>query len=546
MIFITNIGIQHGSQIVFKNASFKILEGDRIGIVGANGAGKSTVFRLINGDETPDYGEISKSKKTVIGYFSQETGDMKGRSALAEVMAVAEDVTRLGIEIKEMEHAMSTPLNDDEMADLLVRYGDAVESFEHQGGYDLESRAQAVLTGLGIGPDDYNRQVETFSGGWKMRIALARILTLNPDVLLLDEPTNHLDIESIIWLENWLSTEFKGALAMTSHDREFLNRSIKTVAVVENMTITTYSGNFDFYLEQSSIRREQLLASHKRQQDMMAKDEAFIAKFKARVSHAAQVQSRVKKLEKIEKIEIPPDQKRVKFEFPNPPRSGDDVLRLEDLGKVWRDENGDKSVFGGLNGLVKRGEKVAITGINGAGKSTLLKVIASKTEPTTGTMTLGANISIGYFSQHAMDILSPDKTVFETVYEALPEASIGSVRSLCGAFLFRGDEADKKISALSGGEKSRVVLATILARPHNFLIFDEPTNHLDMESREILLEALINFQGTVLIVSHDRHFLKSLATRVFEIDHGNMNIFEGSYTYYLDKTEHPEVNPSNS
>ncbi len=535
MIFLSEIVIQHGSQTVFKGAVFNILEKQRIGIVGPNGSGKSSLFRLIVGKERPDSGSVSVSKRTVVGYFSQDVSEMSGHSALEEVVAVADDVMTLGDEIKKMEAAMGEPMSDDEMAGLLERYGDAVQEFEHKGGYDLESRAKAVLTGLGIGPGDYNRPVESFSGGWKMRIALARILTLNPDVLLLDEPTNHLDVESIIWLENWLNTEFKGALAMTSHDREFMNRSVKSIAAIEGEKVTMYGGDYEFYLKEREIRRQQLLASYRRQQEMFAKDEAFIAKFKARVSHAAQVQSRIKKIDKIERIEIPSEHKKIKFEFSAPPRSGDEVIKFTQLSKVWRDDQGEKSVFGGLDGLVRRQDKIAVVGVNGAGKSTFLKVITGKTDPTDGTFTLGANVKYGYFSQHAMDILDPHKTVFETIYEALPQASIGSVRNLCGAFLFRGDEADKKISALSGGEKSRVVLAAILAKPLNLLVLDEPTNHLDITSREILLDALKIFEGTVIIVSHDRHFLRSLVSRVFEIDHGNMLTFEGGYDYYLDK-----------
>ncbi|MBN2717544.1 MAG: ABC-F family ATP-binding cassette domain-containing protein [Deltaproteobacteria bacterium] len=535
MIYLSNVAVQHGSQIVFKDASFQILEGQRIGIVGPNGAGKSTVFRLIMGEQLADAGEVSRQKKAVVGYFSQDVGEMSGRSALEEVKAAVGDVMALGEQIRKMEAEMAEPMDDDAMAGLLERYGDAVAEFEHKGGYDLDARAQAVLTGLGIGPNDFNRPVESFSGGWKMRIALAQILTLNPDVLLLDEPTNHLDVESIIWLEQWLITIYKGALAMTSHDREFMNRVVKSIAEVANQTITMYSGDYDFYLREREIRREQLLATYRRQQDMLAKEEEFIAKFKARVSHAAQVQSRMKKIDKIDRIEIPAEYKPPKFQFNAPPRSGDDVIKFETLGKMWSVENGDKSVFGGLSGMIRRGDKVAVVGVNGAGKSTFLKVVAKETAPTLGTITTGANVHVGYFSQHAMDLLNPDKTIFETLYEKLPEASQGSVRSLCGAFMFRGEEADKKIAALSGGEKSRVVLAMLLSRPVNLLVLDEPTNHLDIQSREILLEALQNFDGTVLIVSHDRHFLRSLVTRVFEIDHGQMTAYEGSYQYYLDK-----------
>ncbi len=537
MVHLTNITRQHGSRVLFANASFQILPGSRSGLVGPNGAGKSTIFRLITGEEAADAGEISCSKKNVIGYFSQEVGDMAGRSALEEVMAASARTVQLGEQIQQMEAAMCEPMEDDALAALLERYGDAQEEFEHRGGYDLESRAQAVLTGLGIGPEDYGRPVESFSGGWKMRIALARILTVNPDVLLLDEPTNHLDVESIVWLENWLAEEYKGAVLMTSHDRDFMNRLVTRIIEVGGGTITTYGGNYDFYLREREIRREQLLASHRRQQEMLAKEEEFIARFAARASHAAQVQSRVKKLEKIERIELPPEQKSIKFEFVEPPRSGDDVVKFDGLGKTWPlPDGGGKSVFGGVSGLIRRGEKIAVVGVNGAGKSTFLKVLSGQTEPTTGSSTIGANVHLGYFSQHSMDLLDPKRTVFETVQDALPMATVGVLRNLCAAFLFQGDDVDKRIDKLSGGEKSRLVLATLLGRPLNFLVLDEPTNHLDIQSREILLEALQGFTGTLVLVSHDRHFLRSLVNRVFEIDHGEMRPYEGDYEYYLHKS----------
>jgi len=537
MIHLTHISKQYGSQILFENASFQITAGTRSGLVGPNGAGKTTVFRLITGEEAVDSGEISCGRKTVIGYFSQDVGEMSGRSALAEVMAASARTMELGRQIAEMEAAMCEPMADEALAALLERYGDAQEEFEHRDGYHLESRAQAVLTGLGIGPEAHHRPVETFSGGWKMRIALAKILTLNPDVLLLDEPTNHLDVESIIWLESWLSEDFKGAVLMTSHDREFMNRLVTRIIEVGNQTVTTYGGNYDFYLREREIRREQLLASHRRQQEMLAKEEDFIARFAARASHAAQVQSRVKKLEKIERIKLPPEQKTIRFEFAKPPRSGDDVVLMRDLAKAWpTPEGGEQPVFSGISGLIRRGEKIAVTGVNGAGKSTFLKVLAGQAEPGSGTVTIGANVHGGYFSQHSMDILDPKRTVFETVCEALPMASVGVVRNLCAAFLFQGDDVEKRIEILSGGEKSRLVLATLLAKPLNFLILDEPTNHLDIVSREVLLDALQTFAGTVVLVSHDRHFLRSLVNRVFEIDHGRLLAYEGDYDYYLHKS----------
>ncbi|MDD2500097.1 MAG: ABC-F family ATP-binding cassette domain-containing protein [Geobacter sp.] len=539
MIHLSNISKQHGSQVLFRDASFQILPGSRTGLVGPNGAGKTTIFRIITGEEEPDSGDMTCAKRTTIGYFSQDVGDMSGRSALEEVMAGSAETMRLAGELKEMEAAMCEPQSDDEMAALLERYGVAQEEFEHRGGYDLDTRAQTVLTGLGIGPDRFNHPVESFSGGWKMRIALAKILTLKPDVLLLDEPTNHLDVESIVWLEEWLADTFDGALLMTSHDRDFMNRIVTRIVEVANKTVTTYGGNYDFYEKEREIRHEQLLASHKRQQDMLAKEEEFIARFAARASHAAQVQSRVKKIDKIERIEIPAEERTVRFAFNEPPRSGDDVVVMDSLAKEWPLPGGGvKPVFSGVSGIIKRQSKIAVVGVNGAGKSTFLKVLAGDTEPTSGTVALGANVELGYFSQHAMEVLDPKKTIFETVQDTLPLANRGVIMNLLGAFLFSGDAVDKRIENLSGGEKSRVVLATLLARPINFLILDEPTNHLDIRSREMLLSALQNFTGTVMLVSHDRHFLRLLVDRVIEVDHGEMRTYEGNYEYYLEKSHH--------
>lgn len=537
MIHFTQVSKQYGSQILFKGASFQVRPGDKIGLVGPNGAGKTTVFRLIMREENPDGGEISLADRLVVGYFSQTVGEMKGRSALEEVKAGAGRVSHLAGEVAKMEQQLQdsaeTPLSDREMTALLERYGDAQLEFEQRGGYDLDSRAKTVLTGLGIGPGDYDRPVETFSGGWKMRIALAKILTLAPDILLMDEPTNHLDLESILWLEEWLIA-FKGALLMTSHDREFMNRIVTRIVEVAQKTITPYTGNYEFYLREREIRKEQLLAAHQKQQDMLAKEEEFIARFAARASHAAQVQSRIKKLDKIDRIEIPAEEKTIHFDFPTPPRSGNDVIKVEDLAKTWSLPDGAvKPVFSGVSGMVRRLDKIAVVGVNGAGKSTFLKTVCGQTEPTSGVAVLGANVTVGYFSQHSLQVLNPDKTIYDEVYDRIPQATIGFVRNLLGAFLFSGDDVYKKISVLSGGEKSRVVLATILAQPVNLLILDEPTNHLDIRSREVLLKAIQTFDGTVLLVSHDRHFLKSIATRVFEVDHGELRVYEGKYDAFL-------------
>ncbi|WP_374079250.1 ABC-F family ATP-binding cassette domain-containing protein [Bdellovibrio bacteriovorus] len=542
MIHLSNISKQHGNKILYRNGSFQINAGEKIGLVGPNGAGKTTIFRIITGEEGIDGGTISKSDRTVIGYFSQNIEDMRGRTAIEEVKSSVGNIGEMQARMQECEAKLADPdLDADEMTKILEVYGELQGEFERLGGYDLESRAAEILTGLGIGPDDYHRPTESFSGGWKMRIALAKILVLNPEVLLMDEPTNHLDVESIVWLEEWLSN-FQGAILMTSHDRDFMNRLVGKIVEIANKTVTVYGGNYDFYERERDIRKEQLIAAAKRQEDMLAKEEEFIARFAARASHAAQVQSRVKKLEKIDRIEIPPEEAEIKFEWPVPPRGGEEVVKFEGLSKIWkRDDGKEKLVFSGANALVKRLDRIAVVGVNGAGKSTLLKIIAGHAEPTDGKMSLGASINVGYFSQNSLDVLDPKATILDEVHSRIPNAGMGFVRSLLGAFKFSGEEAEKKISILSGGEKSRVVLATILAQPVNLLILDEPTNHLDIKSREVLLEAIKNFPGTVMIVSHDRHFLREVTTRVFEVDKNQIRIYEGDYQYYQHKKQQEQM-----
>ncbi len=533
MISCKNLGMSYGGRTLFRGADVLVRPGDRIGLVGPNGAGKTTLFRLLAGEEDPDEGDVTIEPGVVVGYFSQDVGELSGRSALLETISGAGRVYGLGSELSELEHRMSTGEALDDRT--MERYGEIQAEFMHLGGYELEQKAEAILAGLGIEAERQGNPVETFSGGWKMRIALAKILLLEPDVLLIDEPTNHLDIESIVWLESWLQS-FRGALVMTSHDREFMTRICSRTVEVAAGAVTCYSGDYDFYLREREIRRAQLVATAKRQEAMLAKEEAFIARFAARASHAAQVQSRVKTIEKIERVEVPPDPKVIKFRWKAPARSGDVVLEMKDLGKSWTREDGSAlRVFSGLSGTVTRGNKIALTGVNGAGKSTLLKVIAGMTDPSEGSCALGAGVSVGYFSQYSGDVLSKGKTVFEELAERMPGESDGTIRNLAGAFQFSKDDADKRIGVLSGGEKTRVMLACLLASPSNFLVLDEPTNHLDIASRETLLEALGDFGGTVIIVSHDRYFLKHLATRVFEIDHGALRAFEGDYRYYLDK-----------
>lgn len=533
MLTLSNISKLQGGRALFLEASFQANPGDRIGLVGPNGAGKTTLFRLITGEEGLDEGQITYPSKTVIGYFSQSVAEMTGSSPLEQVLQ-ASGFQALRDELSELEVRLCEPLDEDEMVRVLDRYGEVQARFDTAGGYEIETRAQTVLSGLGIGLEDQQLPLESFSGGWKMRVALACVLVRRPDLLLMDEPTNHLDLESIVWLEEWLKA-YPGTLLLTSHDREFMNRAVNKIVEVRSGNLEVYGGNYDFYEREKEIRADQLAAAHRRQQVMLEKEKEFIARFKARASHAAQVQSRVKKLEKIELVEAPSEEKAVKFQFQTPPRSGDEVVKLTAVDKIWSRADGRETVaLQQVDCLVKRLNKVAVVGVNGAGKSTLLKLMAEETEPTSGEVKGGASVQMGYFSQNSLDLLDPQSTVFDTVASALPDMNVGTVRTLLGCFLFSGDDVDKKISVLSGGERSRVVLATLLGRPLNVLVLDEPTNHLDIRSREILMEALKEYEGTVILVSHDRHFLKEVTNRTFLVENHRLRVFEGGYREFLD------------
>ncbi|RLA62625.1 MAG: ABC transporter ATP-binding protein [Epsilonproteobacteria bacterium] len=536
MLNVSNISKIQGGETLFSKASFQINPGEKVGLVGPNGAGKTTLFRLIIGEDRLDEGQISKSESWRIAYFSQNVGEMKGKTALEEVVEADAEITQMKSQLRVFEEKLCDPeLDPDEMNKILERMGNVQARFEEVGGYDLENRAEEVLTGLGIYPEDHHKNTEDFSGGWKMRIALAKVLVVNPDLIIMDEPTNYLDMETIIWIEEWLSN-FKGAILMTTHDRDFMNNVVNKVVDISNRKMTTYSGNYDFYLQEKEVRLKNLKAEASRQKDMLAKEEEFIAKFKARASHAAQVQSRVKKLEKIDRIEIPPEEEEISFDFPSPPRGSDDVIIIDDLGKHWTNSKGeDINVFEHLTQTIQRQEKIAVVGVNGAGKSTLLKCIAGQTDPTSGSVKLGPSIKAGYFSQYSLEVLNPESTVFDEVRGVLGQASDGYIRNLLAAFLFRGDDVKKKVKYLSGGEKSRLVLAVLFSQNSNLLILDEPTNHLDIKSREVLMEALKKYEGTVLFVSHDRHFLHDLTGKVMEVDKGGVHLYPGNYSYYLDK-----------
>jgi len=536
MIRLDNISKQNGHQLLFIEASAALYKGEKVGLVGPNGAGKTTLFRMITGQEQPDEGQVAADRGVTIGYFSQDVGEMSGRSAVSEVMDGAGPVAAVAAELKELEAAMSNPdLADpdraDEMDSIIERYGEVQHRFQELDGYALEGRAREVLAGLSFSQEMMDGDVGALSGGWKMRVALARILLMRPDAMLLDEPSNHLDLESLIWLEQFLKG-YDGALLMTSHDREFMNRIITKVVEIDGGALTTYSGNYAFYEQQRALNEKQQQAQFERQQAMLAKEIKFIERFKARASHAAQVQSRVKKLDKIERVEPPKRRETVSFEFLPAPRSGDDVVSLKNVHKGY----GSRSIYAGLDFMVGRKERWCVMGINGAGKSTLLKLVAGSTQPDDGTVALGASVKMGYFAQHAMDLLDGERTVFEELEYSFPQAGQGSLRALAGCFGFSGDDVEKKCRVLSGGEKARLVMAKMLYDPPNFLVLDEPTNHLDMATKEMLITALASYEGTMLFVSHDRHFLAALSNRVLELTPEGIHQYGGGYSEYVART----------
>jgi ATPase subunit of ABC transporter with duplicated ATPase domains len=533
VIRLDSVSKQHGSQILFLDASLSAFKGEKVGLVGPNGSGKSTIFRMIIKEEAPDGGQVSVDRNVTVGYFSQDVGEMSGRTVLEETMAGAGAVSEAAHELHELELAMADPERVDELDSLIERFGHAQARFDQLDGYALEARAREILNGLAFADEVIAGDVGKLSGGWKMRVALARILLMRPDALLLDEPTNHLDIESIIWLEQFLRA-FEGALIMTSHDREFMNRLVSKIVEIEGGDLITYSGNYDFYEQQRVLAEAQKEAQYARQQAMLAKEQAFIARFKARASHAAQVQSRVKKVEKIEKVAPPKQRKVIEFEFRDPPRSGDDVAKLQSVHKAY----GSRVLYNGFDLLIRRRERWCVMGVNGAGKSTLLKLVAQQTQPDSGSVNVGASVKLGYFAQHSMELLDPTQTVFETLQNAFSTASVGSLRTLAGAFGFSGDDVDKSCRVLSGGEKARLVLAQMLFDPPNFLVLDEPTNHLDLTTKEMLMKALATFEGTLLFVSHDRSFLHALSNRVLELSKDSARVYNGGYSEYVIESGH--------
>jgi ATP-binding cassette subfamily F protein 3 len=531
MIRIENVSKSNSNRILYIEATAALNRGEKIGLVGPNGAGKTTLFRMITGEDQPDEGQISVDKGVTIGYFDQDVGEMSGRSAVEEVMAGAGPVSEIAAELHALEAAMVDPDRLDEMDQIIERYGEVQGRYEELDGYGLESRAREVLAGLSFSQEMMDGDVGKLSGGWKMRVALARILLMRPDVMLLDEPSNHLDLESLIWLENFLKG-YDGALLMTSHDREFMNRIVNKIIEIDAGSLTSYSGDYEFYEGQRAQNEKQQQAQFERQQAMLAKELKFIERFKARASHAAQVQSRVKKLDKIERVEPPRRRQTVAFDFLPAPRSGDDVVNIKGVHKQY----GSKVIYDGFDFMIKRRERWCIMGVNGAGKSTLLKLIAHDAKPDAGTVTIGASVKLGYFAQHAMDVLTGDLTILQWLEERFPKAGQAPLRALSGCFGFTGDDVEKKCRVLSGGEKARLVMAAMLFDPPNFLVLDEPTNHLDLDTKEMLIKALQSYEGTMLFVSHDRHFLAALSNRVLELTPDGVHRYDGGYTEYVERT----------
>ena len=538
MISLSNINKQYGKQLIFVEASFQLNPGEKVGLVGPNGAGKTTLFRMIMGEEHCDDGEVSVPKRTTVGYFKQDVEEMSGRTVLDEAIAGSGRVGDLHHELEALQQGLEDPARADEMDKILERFGEVQEEYEHLGGYTLEAQAREVLAGLGLTESQIDSDVGALSGGWKMRVALARVLLGKPDVLLMDEPTNHLDIESIIWLEQFLKG-LPSALLMTSHDREFMNRIVTKIAEIDAGEITSYTGNYDYYERERAIRETNQQAAFARQQAMLAKEQRFIERFKTHAAKAAQVQSRIKALDKIEKIELPKKRQVVKFTLRSPPRSGDQVAMIEDIHKSY----GARRIYSGFSLTVRRGERWAVMGRNGAGKSTLLKMIAGAINPDDGQVRLGASLKMGYFAQQSLEVLNPDLTVQEQLMNDFPHDTIGAIRGLAGAFQFSGDDVDKKIRSLSGGEKSRLAMARMLYDPPNFLVLDEPTNHLDLATKEMLVEALKDFEGTMMFVSHDRMFLRGLGSKVLELSGGpdgdkDPVVYPGSYVEYVQNSGH--------
>jgi ATPase subunit of ABC transporter with duplicated ATPase domains len=535
MISLTNISKRHGHQALFVDASLQLNTGEKVGLVGPNGAGKSTLFRMITGEDPPDVGEVSVPKRATVGYFRQDMEELGGRSVLDETIAGCGEVGALHHELEQLEHDLADPDKAEQLDRILHRFGEVQARYQDMGGYELEARAKEILHGLGFADEQIAGDTGALSGGWKMRVGIARVLLGDFDVLLMDEPTNHLDIESILWLEQFLR-DTRSAVLMTCHDRDFMNRVVSRIVDVDAGELVSYTGDYDFMEQQQAQRSAQQEAAFERQQAMIAKMQRFIDRFGTHVAKAAQAQSRAKKIDKIERLDPPVKREVVPFVFSRPPRVGEDVATLGGIRKAY----GTRVVYDGFDFEIKRGERWCVMGRNGAGKTTLLKMVAGDLQPDAGTVRIGPSVKMGYFAQQALDILDPARTVIEQVDHTFPLASHGQKRNLLGAFQFSGHDVDKRIEVLSGGERSRLVLALMLFDPPNFLVLDEPTNHLDLISKQMLVQTLRDYEGAMLFVSHDRTFLRGLANRVLDVsacpDGGRPFVYPGPYTDWVQKT----------